>query len=192
MAFPPSRKGLAFHHRSSGLMRQSQTLRLPVAMPRSTGLCRLLSVPAGSGTFPTLSLRIFSCVLGPLPRLLLWCIYPFLPTRLRPSPRSERVGAWHLFRAATSARPRITGLQSFSNVQAHRFARHSGRSYYKVPWHPGQPWLFHPSISRFVTSPCPGYASRPNRAIDGRGFSPHKIRSLVGCSQIVSPSLHES
>jgi len=32
----------------------------------------------------------------------------------------------------------------------------------------GQPWLLRPRISRFVTSPSSGYASRPNRAIDGR------------------------
>ena len=41
--------------------------------PWSAGLCRLSSVPAGNRTFPTLSLRIFPHVLGPLPRLLLWC-----------------------------------------------------------------------------------------------------------------------
>jgi hypothetical protein len=36
-----------------------------------------------------------------------------------------------------------------------------------------QPWLLRPSLSRFVTSPCPGYANRPNRAIDGMGtFTP--------------------
>ena len=45
-----------------------------------------------------------------------------------------------------------------------------------------QPWFLRPSISWFVTSPRPRYASRPNRAIDGRGLSPHQIRSLVGCS----------
>jgi hypothetical protein len=101
--------------------------------PRSRGLCRLLAVSAGSGTFPTFSLRIFACVPGPLPRLLLWCTYPFLPTRLRPSPREDRVGAWLIFRAATSARPRISGLQSFTHVQARRFACHSGRSYHRIP-----------------------------------------------------------
>ena len=31
----------------------------------------------------------------------------------------------------------ITGLQSFANVQAHRFACHSGRSYHSVPCTPG-------------------------------------------------------
>ena len=36
-----------------------------------------------------------------------------------------------------------------------------------------QLWLLRPSTPRFVASSCPGYASRPNRAIDGRGLSPH-------------------
>ena len=101
--------------------------------PRSSGLCRLLSVSAGRGTFPTFSLRSFSCVPGPLPRLLLWCTYPCLPTRLRPSPPEDRVGASRIFRAATSARPRIAGLQSCTHVHARRFACHSGRSYHRIP-----------------------------------------------------------
>lgn len=84
-------------------------------------------------------------------------------------------------RAATPARDSITGLQSFPNVQASRFARHPGRSYRSAcsRW---QPWLLPPSTVEIVTSLHVGYASRPNRAIDGRGLSPHKIRSLVGCS----------
>jgi hypothetical protein len=53
---------------------------LPVSVsPRTQGLCRLLSAPAGSRTFPALSLQIFPHVLGPLPRLLLWCTCPFFP-----------------------------------------------------------------------------------------------------------------
>jgi hypothetical protein len=35
-------------------------------------------------------------------------------------------------------------------------------------FHTGQPWLLRPSLSRFVTSPCPGYANRPFRATDGK------------------------
>ena len=46
----------------------------------------------------------------------------------------------------------------------------------------GPPWFLRPSLSWVVTSPRPGYACRPNRAIDDRGLSPHKMRSLVGCS----------
>ena len=97
-------------------------------VPSTPGLCRLLSAPAGRRTFPTLSLRIFPCVLGPLPRRLVWCTYPFLPTRQRPSPRSDRVGAppcpYSDFSTA-----RFSRLQSFTHVQARRFAHHPGRSY---------------------------------------------------------------
>src|SRR5712692_9001608 len=162
--------GVPLRPRSYGLMRRSSTLPLPTDDPWSTGLCRLLSAPAGRRTFPTFSLRLFPCVLGPLPRRLVWCTYPFLPTRQRPSPREDRVGAppWPYsdFRTARLAR-----LQSCTHVQAHRCARHPGRSYRHITlW---QPWLLRPSLSRVVTSPCPGYAYRPHRAIDGMGtFTP--------------------
>ena len=96
--------------------------------PRSVGLCRLLSVPAGSRTFPTLSLRFFLYVPGPLPRLLLECIRPFLPPRHWPSPRWDRVGASLLSVLTTfRARAPISRLQSFASLQARRFACHSGR-----------------------------------------------------------------
>src|SRR5215831_3970190 len=74
-------------------MRQSSTLSVPRCYPRPPSLCRLLSAPARRRTFPTLSLRILPCVLGPLPRRLLRCTCPFLPSGHRPSPRSDRVGA---------------------------------------------------------------------------------------------------
>src|SRR5262249_12158182 len=44
---------------------------------------------------------------------------------------------------------------------------------------PGRPWHLHPSSARFVTSPRIGYASRPNRAIDGRGLSPPRSAALL-------------
>jgi hypothetical protein len=76
--------------------------------PATPGLCRLLSAPAGRRTFPTLSLRILPSVLGPLPRRLLRCTGPFLPSGQRPSPRSDRVGAppcpYSDFRTAPFAR----------------------------------------------------------------------------------------
>ena len=158
--------GVPLRPRSYGLMRRSSTLPVPTDDPWSTGLCRLRSAPAGRRTFPTFSLRLFPCVLGPLPRRLVWCTYPCLPTRQRPSPREDRVGAppcpYSDFRTARLAR-----LQSFTHVQAHRCARHPGRSYRHITlW---QPWLLRPSLSRVVTSPCPGYAYRPHRAIDGMG-----------------------
>jgi len=76
-------------------------------------------------------------------------------------------------RAATSARPLISGLQSFTNVQAPRFARPPGRSHRRSSLAPWQPGLLRPGILRLVTSPQSGYASRLNRAIDGVGtFTP--------------------
>jgi hypothetical protein len=91
-------------------------------------LCRLLRAPAGLRPFPTLSLRICPCVLGPLPRRLLRCTCPFLPPRHRPSPRADQVGAPQSpcsdFRTAPFSR-----LQSFLHVQARRCAHHPGRSY---------------------------------------------------------------
>ena len=94
----------------------------------SHSLCRLLRAPAGRRPFPTLSLRILPCVLGPLPRRLLRCIYPFLPPRHRPSPRSDRVGAPQSPCSDFSTAP-FSRLQSFLDVQARKFAHHPGRSY---------------------------------------------------------------
>ena len=108
------------HTRSCANPKPSRRLR---PWPCSAGLCRLLPAPAGSRTFPALSLRIFLCVLGPLPRLLLWCLCPFLPTGQRPSRRYDPVGAWRPpydsnFRMVLFSRPQL-----FDNLQARRFAR---------------------------------------------------------------------
>ena len=46
--------------------------------------------------FPNVNPQIFLHVQAPLPRLLLWCIYPFLPTRLRSSRRYDSVDARRL------------------------------------------------------------------------------------------------
>lgn len=73
--------------------------------------------------------RTFSWMLGPLPRLSQWCLYPFLPTELRPSRNGYTVGRAAKTRTTTSVRTVISGLQSFLNVQASKFACHPGRSY---------------------------------------------------------------
>ena len=51
----PSQKALPFLHRSYELMRQSRLLSALSLSAYTPSLCRLLSVPAGTGTFPTLS-----------------------------------------------------------------------------------------------------------------------------------------
>ncbi len=61
------------------------------ASSQASGRASVLSAPAGSRTSPAFSLRIFLYVLESLPRLLLWCTYPFLPTEQRPFRRCEPV-----------------------------------------------------------------------------------------------------
>jgi hypothetical protein len=51
----------------------------------------------------------------------------------------------------------------------------------------GQPWRVRSSRTHVVTFMCIEYAHRPNRAIDGRGLSPHKTRGLVGRSWTRTP-----
>ena len=46
----------------------------------------------------------------------------------------------------------------------------------------GQPWRFRSSRTCVVAFARIEYASRPNRATDGRGLTPHKTRGLVGRS----------
>src|SRR5207249_8972558 len=52
---------------------------------------------------------------------------------------------------------------------------------------PGQPWRLRPSTARFVTSPRIGYASRPNRVIDGIGLSPTRFAALPAATGNNSP-----
>jgi hypothetical protein len=116
----------------SSLLRTHAPIRNPPhasVTPRAQGLCRLLSAPAGSRTFPALSLRIFPHVLGPLPRWLLCCTYPFLHTKQRPSPRKHWLGAIQNTHTAISVWNVFTRLQSFTHVQARGFARHPDCSY---------------------------------------------------------------
>jgi hypothetical protein len=61
-------------------------------------------------------------MLGPLPRWLTECAYPFLPLSHRPSPNSQRVGCSTRIRSTTSERGVISRLQSFDNLQASEFA----------------------------------------------------------------------
>jgi len=143
----------------------------PRLSPCLAGLCRLSPVPAGWWPFPTLSLQVFPWMPGPLPRRLPWCLCPFLPRELRPSPRHDRVGVLATPRAATSARTFISRLQAFLYVQASKFACHPDRSdrYDIAVW---PPWRLLPNLEEFVSSLPVGYANCPNRAIDSRGLSP--------------------
>ncbi len=73
---------------------------------------------------------------------------------------------------ATSVRKGLSGLQTFLDVEASKFARHPGRSDRWSQRRMAAVTLL-PSLVWFVTSPYVGYANRPNRAIGGRGLTPH-------------------
>jgi hypothetical protein len=66
----PPRRALPLLRRSYGLMCRSPNPPFGFASTIPRGLCRLLPAPAGSGTFPTLSLRVFPWMLGPVSRWL--------------------------------------------------------------------------------------------------------------------------
>ena len=163
-------------------MRQTKILRSASHFAILNSLRRLPLAPAGSWPFPTLSLRILLHVSGPLPRLLLWCVYPFLPTELRPSQQSNPVGAQH--------------HPYYSNFSMGEFRGCSHSLMFKpadllatqvAPTAANISWLS--SHGFFIRTP---HGSLPPRAPDMltvrfgqltvRGLAPLKIRSLVGCS----------
>ena len=154
-------------------MRQTKTLLSASVVPIPTGLCSLSSLTAASWPFPTLSLRIFLWMLGPIPRRFFWCIHSFLPRRHRPSPTWEWLGTQR-YPYCNFCTEGFSGLQSFSDVQASRFARHPDCTYRSLP-------LGTPGSRGFYVHAYLG--SLPPRAVDmlavrieqltARGLSPH-------------------
>jgi len=141
----------------------SHRLRLS---PYTAGPCRLLSVPAGRWPFPTLGPASLS--------LDAWTCAPAAPKVHVPVPSF-----------GTSAFPTCSlwiGYRKISHQAASRRERFSGPSSFlmfrppvllatltaptvmlSIRWR----WLFHPSRTHVVSFTRIGYASRPNRAIDG-------------------------
>ena len=84
---PPPERSLLLRRSYYELMRQTHLALLYFdSKSRLRSPCKLLPAPAASGLFPTLSLRIFPVMPGPLSRRLAECTYLFLPLQLRPSP----------------------------------------------------------------------------------------------------------
>jgi hypothetical protein len=176
----PCQWALPHFHRSYGLMRQSSTLPPPRLYPRTVGLCRLLSAPAGRRTFPTLFCASFSACLDPYPGGS-WSASTRFFLHDIGLPRVRTGSALRTTRTATSIRHLCRGCShSLMFRPADLLTTQVAPTATDTSvW---QLWFLRPSLSWFVTSPRLGYACRPNRAIDGRGLSPHKMRSLVGCS----------
>ncbi len=102
-----------FFAHTDSCVRPNPSRRLRLS-PYTTGLCRLLSVPAGRWPFPTLDLRVFSWMLGPVPRRSceVHLLVSSLTTSAFPEKR-ERVGDHKIVRSATSERGLFSQPLSF-------------------------------------------------------------------------------
>jgi len=80
-----------------------------LGLPRPPDLCRLLSLPAGTWPFPTLSLHPLRRRLDPYPAVSLRCTHPFLPRGHRPRTTGNVLGRRNYLCNATSAESRIFG-----------------------------------------------------------------------------------
>ena len=97
--------------------------------PRSRSLCRLRSAPAASGMFPTLSLRIFPRMPGPMPRRSHRVLLPVSSSVSSAFPNRGVGRLPALTREHDFSAERFSRLQTFLYVQASEFARLPDRSY---------------------------------------------------------------
>jgi hypothetical protein len=159
---PPPPRTLLLGLCSYGLMRQSRVALLYFGFwPRSRSLCRLLPAPAATGIIPTLSLRIFPRMPGPMPRrshrLLVpvsssvssafpWAAEDWLPASTRETtfPRKSFRGCRHSLKFKP---PSLLASQVVPT------AVHTAT---------GQLRLLGPGRTCFVASARTGHANRPN------------------------------
>ena len=147
---------------SYGLMRQSRLALLHFSLSLVRGVFAGCYQPtAATGIFPTLSLRIFPQMPGPMPRRSHRVQVPVTSSVSSAFP-NKGVGRLPAFtRERDFSRSVLSELQTFLYVQASKFAHLPDRSY-RCAYCAGQPRFLHPGISCFVASARTGYASRPN------------------------------
>ena len=142
----------------------------------------MLSAPAGSRTFPALSLRIFLYVLESVPRLLLCCTYPFLHTEQRPSRSFQPVGAW-LYPHCNFCVDGLSRLQLFVYLQARRFARHPDCSHRCISSSQGGRGFYVSAYLGLLPRRAGDMLTVRFGQLTVEGLSPSKIHSLAGCSE---------
>ena len=126
----PSRRGVDHHvgkrypsfiAHTDPCVKPNPSRRLQFPLP--TSLCRLPSAPAGRWPFPVLSLQSLLRCLDPYPAALLRCFRPFLPGEHRSHPTKTGYDATENRSIRNFNDPKISGVQSFSNVQAPALAK---------------------------------------------------------------------
>ena len=154
-------------------MRQSSPLTTAsVCKPCAAGLCRLRSAPAGMSTFPTLSLQSLLRRLDPYPAAFLGCNYPFLPQGHRPHVRNDTFGTLEESLQSNFSRGGISGLQSFTHVQAPQLAWPPGCAHRTTSVGRGRPGRIHHAKPRPLPVRDCGIATCLNRAIGTAGLAP--------------------
>lgn len=133
---------------SEGLTPPSSLLRAHAPNPSppallglsySAGLCRLLPVPAGKWSLPTLSLQSFHRRLDPYPGMPLGCSCPFLPQAYQPQHSDTHFGASTLSPQSNFNGEFFSRRQSFRYVQAPTVASPPGCPYRAGSKSCGQP-----------------------------------------------------
>ena len=149
--------------------------------PYWTGLCRLLPVPTGRWSFPTLSLQSVHRCLDPYPGMPLWCIYPFLPRELQPHPRCTEFGASDNRRNATSTTTPISRRQfRRRRIQAPMLASPPGCTYRAGSKSYGQPGRLRHAMDWKLPSRTMVSLHDRNGQLSWRDLHPLDC-SLVGC-----------
>ncbi len=168
----------------SSLLRTHAPDQIPPALfgsPYSTDLCRLLPVPAGRWSFPTLSLQSFHRCLDPYPGMPLWCSRPFLPKELQPQPRCTLFGASCISPQCNFNDDLITGRQSFRYVQAPMVVSPPGCTYRAGSLSRGQPGRLRHAMNWKLPSRTVVSLHDRIGQLSWRVFHPLD-RSFVGCS----------
>ena len=127
--------------------------------------------------------KSFPGCLAPYPGGIPKCSCSLLPLDHRPSLSSKQVGFQPQSTQRLQCGLTISGLQAFSYVQTSRFARHPGRSHRCGFIHHRAAVAFTSGHRTVSLLPYSGYASRLNRAIDGRGLSPPRFAALSAAPQ---------
>jgi len=159
---PPLGRTLLLRLRSYGLIRQSRLALLYFSLSFDRGVfagCH--QTPAATGIFPTLSLRIFPRMPGPMPRRSQGVHMP-VPSSLSSALPNRGVG-----RLPASTREHDFSRSVFRGCRHFFMFRPPSLLTSQVvptaaPTGAGQPRFLRPGLSCFVTSARTGYASRPN------------------------------
>ena len=132
----------------------------------------MLPGPAATGIFPTLSLRVFPVMLGPLPRRFADCFYLLLHLHHRPSPTVNGSACRFYPLKRLRSGGLFAGCSHFLMFKPHSLLATLVAPTTTVSCRAVSD-VYIRAKTCFVASARTGYASRPKQAIDGTGtFTP--------------------